>query len=94
VPTVTELQPVAPNPFRQTATLAFSLSRSGPVDLAIYSVDGRRVRSLLKDSRDAGSYRLVWNGMDDRGGQVHAGVYYARLVTAAGTYKRTVIYMK
>ena len=93
-PTVTELQPVAPNPFRQTAALAFSLAKGGPVDLAIFSVDGRRVRSLLKDTREAGTYRMVWNGMDDRGGQVHAGVYYARLVTAAGTYKRTVIYMK
>jgi hypothetical protein len=93
-PTVTELQPVAPNPFRQSATLTFSLAKAGPVDLAIYSVDGRRVRTLLKDSRDAGSYRLVWNGIDDRGSAVHAGVYYARLATAAGTFKRTVVYMK
>ena len=94
VPLVTEMSFARPNPFSQTATLSFSLARSGPVELAIYSVGGRRVRTLARDVREPGNYELVWDGRDDGGSAVPSGVYYAHLVTAQGRFHRALTYLK
>jgi hypothetical protein len=94
LPTVTQLKGATPNPFAQTATLSFSLAKGGPVELAIYSVGGRRVRTLARDMREPGEYSVVWNGRDDGGNAVAAGVYYAYLVTAQGRFHRTITYLK
>jgi hypothetical protein len=76
-PTVTTLQPVAPNPSRGTATLSFSLAQRGLVDVSIYSVDGRLVRTLLhvgrpRRPRRRGRRRSVLRPHDDGSREVHA----------------------
>ena len=78
-----------PNPFRETSTLAFSLAKRSPVEVAIYSVDGRLVRTLFRGTKDAGSYSLVWDGRDDRGASMPGGVYFAHMVTTQGKFSRT-----
>jgi hypothetical protein len=93
-PSVTQLAPASPNPFRQSATLAFSLAQSGPVELAVFSVDGRRVRTLVRESREPGEYRVNWDGRDDRGNPMSAGVYYARLKAAQRGFTRTLTYLR
>ena len=94
VPKVTWLASAMPNPFRGTTTLTFSLAQRGGVELAIYSVDGRRVRTLVSEVREPGEYRLSWDGRDDAGHAMSAGVYYARLVTAHGRFTRTLAYLR
>ncbi len=91
VPRLTELMAAVPNPFRDGSVLEFSLAKAGPVQLAIYSVDGRKVRVLANDTRAAGTYRLAWDGRDDRGNAARAGVFFARLTTADGHLSRMVL---
>jgi hypothetical protein len=93
-PTVTLLMPAMPNPFRQSATLAFNIAHGGPVELAVYSVDGRRVRTLVRESREPGEYRATWDGCDDGGSPVSAGMYYARLETVDRRLTRVIAYRK
>ena len=93
-PLVTQLAPSKPNPFRQSATLSFSLAKGGPVEMHLYSVDGRRVRTLVNGVRGAGEYSLVWDGRDDNGTPLAAGVYYLRLSTPQGRFTRTMTYLK
>ena len=93
-PARTQLAVARPNPFRQTVTFPFSLSRVGRVELALYSVDGRRMRTLVSEVREPGEYDVVWDGRDDDGRAVVAGVYYARLDTPRGRFTRTVIHVK
>jgi hypothetical protein len=94
LPTVTQLAFAQPNPFRGEATIAFSLAQRGAVELAIYSVDGRRVRTLVSGVREPGEYRQGWDGRDDQGSRASAGVYYARLVAGKIHCTRTVVYLK
>jgi hypothetical protein len=94
LPTVTTLSFAQPNPFRSQVTLAFSLAERGPVSLRIYSVDGRLVRTLVSGSQDAGYYRPVWDGRDDQGHAMSAGVFYARLVAGRVRMTRTMSYLK
>jgi hypothetical protein len=77
--TTTDLLPVIPNPSRGTAYVEYTLSVSTPVELEVYSVDGRRVKSLMAGTEDAGRYHLVWNGTDERGSPVRSGLYFVRL---------------
>jgi hypothetical protein len=89
-PRMTQLAPGRPNPFRGSVALSFTLAEAGPVDLALYSVDGRRLRTLVRGEQTAGEHALTWDGRDENGAQVPPGVYYVRLVSAAGRMMRTV----
>jgi flagellar hook assembly protein FlgD len=55
------------------------------VDLSIYSVAGRRIRTLEHGIFPAGPHRSEWNGNDDGGTRAAAGVYLLRLVTESKT---------
>jgi hypothetical protein len=75
---------IYPNPASPQTTIEFALGTAGPVRAAVYDLSGRRVRQLCNGLREAGPLRLRWNGRDEHGRQVPAGVYFVR-VTAAGT---------
>ena len=91
LPAVTAFAAPSPNPFRESSQLSFSLAKAGPVTLAIYSVDGRRVRSLVNGVREPGEYHVRWDGRSGDGRPVGAGVYYVRLSTAQGEFRHTVV---
>lgn len=71
--------PPAPNPFNPSTTIAFELPAGQDVRLAIYGLDGRRVRSLLQTALPAGRHATRWDGRDDRGRTVASGMYLYRL---------------
>lgn len=50
-----------------------------PLDLAIFDVQGRRVRALGLGTRTPGPYKEIWRLDDDAGTQVADGVYFLRL---------------
>jgi endonuclease I len=77
---VASISSIYPNPFNPTTTIDFSLTRSGPVQVEIFAVDGKRVRVLLSDDRDAGSYQVRWDGMGDTGSRVPSGAYFCRVL--------------
>jgi flagellar hook assembly protein FlgD len=79
---------------RASSTIAFSLEAPSAVELAVYGVDGRRVRTLAASRFEAGSHRLVWDGRDQSGHRVAAGVYYVRLHAAGRQWTRSLVVMK
>ena len=94
VPTETVLLAPAPNPFRGSATLVFSLARAGTVELVVYSVDGRRVKTLVSERREAGVYRVAWDGRDEGRNAVAPGVFYAHFSAGGKRITRTLVYLK
>ncbi len=75
----TEMGSVFPNPFREVATVTYSLRESGRVDVAVYNALGQRVRVLVTEYRAAGSHRVTWEGTDENGARLAAGVYFVRM---------------
>lgn len=71
--------PAYPNPARGSLTLRFVLPAEATVRLTIYDVAGRRVRELVAGRRPSGDNMIGWNMRDERGREVSAGVYFARL---------------
>ena len=77
------------NPSRGAqTTLRFGLATSGRVSLALYDASGRRVRTLASGALEAGEHSARWDGRDDSGHEVAAGLYFAKL--EAGGSARTV----
>lgn len=91
IPARTLLLAPSPNPSRGDAGVSFALAHSGDVELAIYSVDGRRVRVLARGVFAAGSYRFTWNGADEQQRPVAPGVYFAQLVAGGKRFSHTVV---
>lgn len=80
LPVRAELYQNVPNPFNPNTTISFSLSRASFVQLTIYNVTGRKVRTLLSRDQRAGTHTLDWDGRDRNGTSVASGVYFYRLV--------------
>jgi hypothetical protein len=90
LPAVTTLAAVFPNPFQGSTAIGFSLREPGPVTLAVFGVDGRRVRTLASGHWEAGIHRLGWDGRDDQGHPASAGVYFVQLTTAQGRFTKRI----
>jgi len=69
----------SPDPARQRSELAFDVPRAGRVALVLHDAAGRRVRTLIDGIVVAGRQRVVWDGHDDQGAALEAGVYFARV---------------
>lgn len=74
-----------PNPSRAATEVAFAVPARGPVEVQVYDVTGRLVRTLARDSFEAGDHRLRWDGRGDRGEETAAGVYFVKLRTEQGS---------
>jgi hypothetical protein len=85
------LAAAAPNPFAAGTTIRFSLAAAGEMDLSIFDVAGRRVRRLVSGPAGAGEHVAQWNGRDEAGGRVPAGVYLYRLRTPGNAETRRVV---
>ena len=70
-----------PNPFTQSTTINFSLSKSTDATLTIYNLKGQKVKTLLKGKLDSGKQLVSWNGKDEHDKQVAQGIYYYQLKT-------------
>jgi len=81
----------APNPFAGATTLRFERPPAGRVRLAIFDVTGRRVRTLLDGNPGAGAGSATWDGRDDGGRPVGAGVYVARLEAGGAATTRRML---
>ena len=67
-----------PNPTEGAVNLALAVPAAGPVSVDVLDVAGRRRRSLYRGAAAAGTLAMRWNGADDRGARVPAGLYLVR----------------
>ncbi|HTO92630.1 MAG TPA: choice-of-anchor V domain-containing protein [Candidatus Sulfotelmatobacter sp.] len=79
---LTTLAPPSPNPSRGAVRLEYSLARDGDVQLAIFDLVGRRIRTLENGWRKAGPSEARWDGTRDDGTNAAPGAYFARLSIA------------
>ncbi|MDZ7399436.1 MAG: Ig-like domain-containing protein [candidate division KSB1 bacterium] len=77
-----------PNPFNSETTIEYQISgEAQPVRLEIFDLLGQRVRLLVDSKQLVGSYRVIWDGKDDRGKDVASGIYLYKII--AGSFNET-----
>jgi hypothetical protein len=82
---------IAGNPFSIGNPITYGTAVDGPVELVIFDVLGRKVRSLVDRSESAGDHRVQWDGRDASGNDLAKGVYFARLRTPTLVIKKTIV---
>ncbi len=73
-----------PNPFVNETDISYTLPRKANVELKIYDVAGKLVRTLVNDIQSSGQKRVAWDRKDEKGKAVHSGVYFYGLKTGVG----------
>ena len=88
---------ISPCPVRERATILFSLPEiKGRPVLGLYDITGREVRVLkVPDASSAiGSRRILWDGRNDQGRRVPAGVYFLKLEALGRSAVRRVVVVR
>jgi immune inhibitor A len=87
-----------PNPFNPTTTISYSLpafnGAGARVLLAVYNLKGERVRILVDEAGASGTQKITWDGRDDSGVGVAAGVYVSRLEFQGVSQSRKMILLR
>ena len=91
VPGQTSLQQNYPNPFNPSTTIEYDLGFvDGPfqkVNITVYDILGRNIKTLINEEQSIGRYRVKWDGKDQNGVPVSSGIYFVNLLTDMGRIK-------
>jgi hypothetical protein len=93
-PAVNKLAQNFPNPFNPVTTIKYDVKAKGVVTLKVYNVAGQLVRTLENGMKDAGSYSVSWNGMNDRGSSVASGIYFYKMETKGFTETKKMVMLR
>jgi hypothetical protein len=88
------LLPNRPNPFTKNTVIRYQLPCSARVGLKIYNIAGQLIRTLVIRDQAAGSYSVIWNGLDENGRVVGCGVYFYRLTANSNHATRKMIVVR
>jgi len=83
-----------PNPFTGSTTLRYSLATSGPARLEVFNVMGQVVSTLIDANQAAGPHAATWSGLDNKGRQLPAGIYFCRLTIGKEYATQKMLYLK
>jgi hypothetical protein len=68
-----------PNPFNPTTTLQYDLPEDAHVSIMIFDLMGREIRTLINKQQSAGIKSIMWDGTNDLGQPLSAGMYLYRI---------------
>ncbi len=92
-PSIT-LDRAVPNPFSSSTSFAFRVPDGGAaVDVGVYSVAGRLVKTLANGPQGAGIVTVTWDGTDNGGVRMAPGVYFLRSRIGSESNVTRVIYI-
>lgn len=84
IPVDSYLGKVYPNPFNPSTTLQYGLKEAGQVKISVFNARGQLIRTLVNESKAAGTYQIVWDGKDNNGHIASSGIYFFRMETKGG----------
>lgn len=84
----------SPNPSRGPVRLGLELASRGAARLEIFDPAGRRVRTLVSATMEAGMGSAEWDGRSANGEAVATGTYFARLSSGGKVAHRRLVVMR
>ena len=94
VPLVYSLSQNYPNPFGPATTITYSLAAREHVDISVYDLAGRHVRTLVDEVQEPSRYRSEWDGTNSRGDKVPPGVYFIRYRAGSHAFAKKAILLE
>lgn len=94
IPTLPGIRNIAPNPMSNNAKISFAVPSKGATYLEVFNSKGQKIRTLVNDSKDSGSYSQYWDGKDEAGTSLAGGIYFIRLTQNGKTWQKKVTILK
>lgn len=88
------LRNVHPNPFGTTTSIDYTLKSAGIVRIDIFNLKGQLVKTLVEDSKVAGTHTVAWDGKDLHGKNAASGIYFCRMTAGADVSNRKLMLLK
>ncbi len=77
------LHAAVPNPFNPATEIKYSIPEAAAIDMSVYDLMGRKVKTIVSGEKNAGNHTAIWNGTDHNGAEMPTGVYFYRIVNNA-----------
>jgi hypothetical protein len=83
-------------PIRSSVCISYSIGDSDPsfVDLRIFDVSGREIKTLVSGEKSPGQYEATWDCSDASGVRCPSGVYFVRMTSPSFNASRRVVLVK
>ena len=81
IPQTFALSQSYPNPFNPSAKFVVSVPEKSEVELVVYDILGKKVRTLVYGEQPAGNHIIEWNGLSDNNLAVTSGIYFVRMIS-------------
>ena len=94
IPEVFALHQNYPNPFNPTTTLRYDLPEDAQVNIMIYDLMGREIKTLLNNQQTAGFKSVIWDATNNMGQPVSAGMYLYRISADDFTSVKKMVLLK
>ena len=69
-----------PNPFNPVTNIHYGIPNKSHVNIKIYDLLGREVRTLVDKEQEASYYNIIWDSKDNFGNNVSSGMYLYKIV--------------
>ena len=83
-----------PNPFNPITSIRYDLSEDAFVNITVYDMGGRIIKTLVNNFQTAGYKSIKWNATDNQGQLVPAGVYLYKIEFGSLLFTRKMILLK
>ena len=83
-----------PNPFNPTTSIKYTVASEGHVELGVYDLSGRLIRTLVSETRGSGDHTITWDGRNASGGAVPSGMYFYKFSSGGETTSRKMTLVK
>ena len=83
-----------PNPFNPSTKFSFTVPEDGFISLNIYDLKGNRINKLISGYKPRDNYSISWDGTDDSGRFVPAGIYFYTMKTEKQMITKKMVLLK
>ncbi|MBT3839980.1 MAG: T9SS type A sorting domain-containing protein, partial [Candidatus Marinimicrobia bacterium] len=83
-----------PNPFNPSTSIDYDVENGGQVELAIYDLTGKQIRTLVSDFQSVGRKVVQWNGTNDVGIEVSSGIYFYQIQVNGYSEMKKMMFLK
>ncbi len=91
---ISEFSQTSPSIFHSNFAIDYQIKGAQPVEIRIYSSEGRVVHRLKMAHVPAGRHRFVWNGRDSQGNGLQSGIYFIHFLLPRSSFTKKVIFLK
>lgn len=85
---------IRPSIVNNNAEIHYQINSSSSINISIFDISGRKVKTLIKGNQDAGYYTLNWDAADDDGKKLSKGVYFIYFEDQNETFTKKIVIVK